>query len=209
MVSAGVAGAWLTGLGLVALAAAVLFLGGPGGIETILRETLAPVIDRFVDESGSSREALTDLLALVTPGAIAASWMVMTASNAILAQGVLARFGTAWRPSPDLAALTLPMWLSGLLAAAAMLAIPGGAARFFGVNMLIVLSVPFCLAGLAVLHSAARRLRAAADPARRILCVGQSVRLAVAGGYRVGGARRAARVAAAFRPARVDWRKNR
>lgn len=154
----GLLATWLTGLGLVALAAAVLFLGGPGGIETMLRETLAPVIDRFVDESGSSREALTDLLALVTPGAIAASWMVMTASNAILAQGVLARFGAAWRPSPDLAALTLPMWLSGLLAAAAMLSILGGAARFFGVNMLIVLSVPFCFAGLAVLHTAARRL---------------------------------------------------
>jgi uncharacterized protein YybS (DUF2232 family) len=84
--------------------------------------------------------------------------MVMTASNAVLAQGVLARFGAAWRPSPDLAALSLPMWFSALLAVAAVLAAVGGAARFVGVNMLIVLSVPFCLAGLAVLHTAVRRL---------------------------------------------------
>jgi hypothetical protein len=40
-------------------------------------------------------------------------------------------------------------------AAAAMLI--GGTARFLGVNMMIVLAVPFCLAGLAVLHTVARR----------------------------------------------------
>jgi hypothetical protein len=156
--SPGLLTAWLTGLGLVALAGAVLFLGGPNGIERLLHDALAPAIDRFVDESGSSREALTALLALVIPGTVAASWMMMTASNAFLAQGVLARFGLAWRPSPDLAALSLPVWLTVLLAVAAALAAFGGAARFCGVNLLIVLSVPFCLGGLAVLHTAVRRL---------------------------------------------------
>jgi Predicted membrane protein (DUF2232) len=150
--------AWLTALGLVALSCAVLFFGGPRGIETLLRDALAPAVDRFVDERGSSREALTRLLALVIPGAIVASWMVMTVSNAILAQGVLARFGKAWRPSPDLAALALPLWLSALLAGAAAFSAFGGAARFFGINVLIVLSIPFCLAGLAVLHTVVRRL---------------------------------------------------
>ncbi len=154
----GLLAAWLSGLGLVALAGAVMILGGPDAIEALLRETLAPAVDRFVDESDAGRAALTGLLALILPGAIAASWMVMTASNAVLAQGVLARFGAAWRPSPDLAALSLPMWFSALLAVAAVLAAVGGGARFVGVNMLIVLSVPFCLAGLAVLHTAVRRL---------------------------------------------------
>jgi hypothetical protein len=156
--SPGLLTAWLTALGLVALAGAVLLLGGPDHIETVLRDALAPAVDRFVDESGSSRAELTALLALVIPGVIAASWMVMTASNAVLAQGVLARFGVAWRPPPDLAALSLPLWLSVLLAVAAAAAAFGGVARFCGVNLLIVLSVPFCLAGLAVLHTAARRL---------------------------------------------------
>lgn len=154
----GLLAAWLAGLGLAGFAGAVLFLGGPSGLETTLHETLAPAVDRFVDEGGSSRAALTDLLALVAPGVIAASWMTMTASNAILAQGVLARFGAAWRPSPDLAALALPMWLSVLLVAAAALSTIGGTSRFFGVNVAIVLSIPFCLAGLAVMHAAARRL---------------------------------------------------
>jgi Predicted membrane protein (DUF2232) len=151
--------AWLTGLGLAALGGGILFFGGPSGIEPLLHDLLAPAINRFAGDGGASGEALIHILALVTPGAIAASWMAMTASNAILAQGVLARFGKAWRPSPDPAALSLPLWVSAALAAAAMLLLMGGPARYYGINMLIVLSVPFCLAGLAVLHAAVRRLR--------------------------------------------------
>jgi hypothetical protein len=150
--------AWLTGFGLATFAAALLFLGGPNGIQTLLREALAPAVDRFVDESGADRAALTALLALVIPGVVAASWMVMTASNATLAQGVLARFGLAWRPSPDLAALTLPRWIPLVLAIAAAATAFGGTARFLGVNVMIVLVIPFCLAGLAVLHTLVRRL---------------------------------------------------
>jgi hypothetical protein len=150
--------AWLSGLGLAALAAAVVFLGGPNGIETSLNDLLAPLLDRLANQNEVNHIGLISLLALITPGALAASWMTMTASNAILAQGVLVRFGKAWRPSPDLAGLTLPIWLSALLAAAAVLSALGGTTRFLGVNLLILLSVPFCLAGLAVLHTAVRRL---------------------------------------------------
>ncbi len=149
---------WLTGLGLAAFAAALLFLGGPGVVEALLRHALAPAIDRFVDESGAARDALATLLALVIPGVVVGSWMMMTASSAILAQGVLARFGRAWRPSPDLAALRLPNWITLMLAVAAAASALGGTARFFGVNVMIVLALPMCLAGLAVLHALARRL---------------------------------------------------
>jgi len=48
---------------------------------------------------------------LVIPGMIAASWMIMLVANAALAQGLLARFGANWRPSPDLAGLDLPLWV--------------------------------------------------------------------------------------------------
>ncbi len=149
---------WLAGLGLAALAAALLCFGGPSGIEMSLRHVLTPVIDRFVDDSGAARDALTTLLVLVIPGIVVGSWMMMTVSNAVLAQGVLARFGLAWRPSPDLAALTLPNWIALLLAVAAAASIFGGSARFIGVNVMIVLALPVCLEGLAVLHAVARRL---------------------------------------------------
>jgi Predicted membrane protein (DUF2232) len=151
--------AWLTGLGLGALAAALLILGGPQSIEALLRETLTPVIDRFVDESAAGRDALTEGLALVIPGVVAASWMVMTAGTATLAQGVLARFGANWRPSPDLAALVLPIWVPLLFGVSAAAGAIGGTARFLGINMAIVLTIPFCFAGLAVLHAAARKMQ--------------------------------------------------
>jgi len=75
---------------------------------------------------------------------------------------VLARFGVAWRPSPDLAALSLPRWLTLVLGAAAAATLLGGVWRFLGINVIIALSVPFCLGGLAVLHAVVRRL---ANPA--------------------------------------------
>ena len=81
----------------------------------------------------------------------------MTATNGSLAQGLLARFGASWRPSPDLAALGLPVWIPVLLGLAAGATLLGGTARFLGINVMIVLAVPFCLSGLAVLHTVARR----------------------------------------------------
>jgi len=156
--------AWLTGLGLAAIAAALFLLGGPDGIQSALREVLAPALDRLFLAGSPEREDLAGLLALVMPGVVAASWVVMAATNATLAQGLLARFGAAWRPSPDLAALTLPIWIPVLLAVAAAAAMFGGGARFVGINVMILLAVPFCLAGLAVLHTIARRLARPAVP---------------------------------------------
>ena len=151
--------AWLTGLGLAAFAVALVALGGPHGVEALLRQSLTPVIDAVVDESAAGRSALADGLARIIPGIVAASWMVMTASAALLAQGLLARFGMSWRPTPDLARLTLPIWIPLLFGIAAAAMAVGGAVQFVGISVLIVLAIPFCLAGLAVLHTLARRLR--------------------------------------------------
>ncbi len=95
---------------------------------------------------------------MVIPGVVAASWMIMLVANAALAQGVLARFGANWRPSPDLAGLGLPLWVPVALGLAAAAVLFEGAPRFVGINMLILLSVPFCLAGLAVLHAVVRHM---------------------------------------------------
>jgi Predicted membrane protein (DUF2232) len=149
--------AWLTGLGLVAAAVTFVFFGGPQGMQTALREALAPALDRHLGEITPELDELLSFIAFILPGLVATSWMVMTATNGSLAQGLLARFGASWRPSPDLAALGLPMWIPVLLAFAAGAMLLGGTARCVGLNVLIVLAVPFCLAGLAVLHTVARR----------------------------------------------------
>jgi len=57
-----------------------------------------------------------------------------------------------------MAALALPIWLTVALAAAAAMTMGPGALRFVGLNLTMALAVAFCLGGLAVLHSAVRRL---------------------------------------------------
>jgi hypothetical protein len=129
-----------------------------------VQEILAPALDRLFDEGTPGRNELAGLLAMIMPGIIAASWMVMTLTNGSLAQGLLTRFGVGWRPSPALAAVELPTWFLVLLLLAATATGLGGMMRFVGVNVIIVLAVPFCLAGLAVLHTIARRFSRPAVP---------------------------------------------
>ena len=159
--------AWLTGLGLAGIGGALALLGGPDNLQVSLREGLAPALDRLFETDTTGRDELAGLLAMIMPGVVAASWMVMTVTNGTLAQGLLARFGVSWRPSPDLAALSLPLWVPAVLVLAATATAFGGTARFVGINVMIALAVPFCLAGFAVLHAMARRL-----PRPAVLLVG-------------------------------------
>ncbi|HJU15611.1 MAG TPA: DUF2232 domain-containing protein [Stellaceae bacterium] len=158
----GLLAGWLTGLALFGTVLGVVLAGGTHGIEAILRRALGPALDRLMVAPGldgmPDRNDIVRSLALVLPGMLAVSWMAMVATNGILAQGVLARFGANRRPSPDIAALGLPPWMPLLFAAGAAAASFDGPARPFGVSVMILLFVPFCLAGLAVLHTAARRL---------------------------------------------------
>jgi len=150
--------AWMTALALAGIATALLLFGGPEGLQATLRGVVGEALDRVAQGPLPNRDQVAAALAAVIPGIVAASWMVMLVANAALAQGLLARFGANWRASPDLAGLGLPLWLPVALGVAAAAVMFGGTPRFVGVNMLIALSVPFCLAGLAVLHAAARRL---------------------------------------------------
>src|SRR5205823_5404099 len=145
-------------LGILGIAAALLLLGGPEGLQATLRDVIARALDNLTERSLPDRDRVAQTVASVIPGIAAASWMVMAVINGALAQGVLVRFHVAWRPSPDLAALGLPRWLTAALGVAAIATLLGGVWRFLGINLIIALSVPFCLGGLAVLHAAVRRL---------------------------------------------------
>jgi hypothetical protein len=149
--------AWLTGLGLTSIIVTLLLLGGPHDIQAAMREILAPVLDRLVEEGTPERSELARLLAMIMPGIIVVFWMMMTLTNGSLAQALLTRFGVGWRPSPALAAVELPGWFLVLLLLAVTAMGLGGMMRFVGVNVIIILTLPFCLAGLAVLHTIARR----------------------------------------------------
>lgn len=154
----GLLAAWLTALALAGIGVAVLAFGGPQSFHADLQAVIERALSRLSAAAADDRAALADAIALVVPGIVAASWMVMAVVNAALAQGILARFGLNWRMSPDFAALELPPWLSIALAVAVVLTLFGDVGRFVGVNGAIALSVAFCLGGLAVLHAATRRL---------------------------------------------------
>jgi hypothetical protein len=155
---------WLTGLALAGFAVALLLLGGPHGFEQELRQVLRITLGRLVPEQPAERDQIATALAKIFPGMTAASWMLVVMINGTLAQGLLLRFAANWRPSPDLAELALPGWMPLLLAAALAASLFAGPARFVGINVLIVLAVPFCLAGLAVLHALSRRFARPAVP---------------------------------------------
>ena len=144
----------LIGLGLAVIAAVVLVLGGLDGVRAASHE--APAFDSSFGGNTTGLAELLDSVAFVLPGLIAGSWMAMTSTNGILAQGLLAHFGANWRP--DMVALSLPIWILVLLAFATAATLLGGTAHFIAINVMIVLAVSFCLTGLAVLHVRARKL---------------------------------------------------
>ncbi|HYG85182.1 MAG TPA: DUF2232 domain-containing protein [Azospirillum sp.] len=149
----------LTGFGVAAFfIAVVLALGEPGGLEGMVRRTLQGMARQFVapGEAPPSPEAFW--LAPALPGLVVVSWLTMTIVNAALAQGLLMRFGRNRRPPMRLAEMELPGWVvlafAGMVAAAAVL--PDGMG-FLALNVALVLSLPFGLAGLSVVHAFAQR----------------------------------------------------
>jgi len=77
--------------------------------------------------------------------------------NATIAQGILKRIGHSLRPSPAYTAISLPRWTSGALAIAVALTFLPGTLGGFGANAAFVLSTPFFLLGLTVIHTLSRR----------------------------------------------------
>jgi hypothetical protein len=160
---------WLTGLALAGGAVALVLLGGPARIDALLRGALRPLVAQLPNQATlAERRELIGALATMLPGVALASWVTMAILNGAAAQALLARFGANRRPSPEFTALSLPSAMAILLGVAAVLAtLQDSRARFVGIAVLILLAVPFSLAGLAVLHAFARRL---ARPGAALAC---------------------------------------
>ena len=150
--------AWLTGFGLVAAAVTFVFFGGPQGMQAALREVLAPALDRRLGEITPELDELLAFVAFILPR----YYRHFVDGDDSDQRNALPK--ACW-PASERAGGHLPIsrrsasrcgsrCCSPLLSGATLL---GGTARFIGVNVLIVLAVPFCLAGLAVLHTVARR----------------------------------------------------
>lgn len=166
--------------GAVGLMAVDLGVGAAteGGFEVALSDHLARVMEHLMPGAKAAQRA--EFARAVTPffpGATTASWLVMVAVNAILAQVILSRLGRRWATQADeappatgdggetLATFALPEASSWALVAAAALAVgakvigwPEGA--YLGRNLVVLLAVPFVFLGLGVVHALAGRLKA-------------------------------------------------
>ena len=134
-----------------------------GSIENAFTAAIAQVLDQFEAAGGAAGglgQQIVDYAAIV-PGVVAVSWVLMTLVNAAIAQGLALRGGQAQRPAIAFARLWLPRWCGPALAATALAALTvGGDAAYFAQGLAALFSVPYLLQGLAVVHSAAERLKA-------------------------------------------------
>jgi len=147
------------------LAASLLTLGDPGGLEGGVRQFLVMAFGDAAAGTGDAESGVAkviDSFAQVFPGMVVVSWLTMAIVNAALAQGVLMRFGRNLRPAMRVAEVELPHWTPMLLAVAGILVLVGGNGQlsYLALNVAIVLLVPFFFAGLAVVHAFASRRQA-------------------------------------------------
>ena len=87
------------------------------------------------------------------PGFIAFSWIIMMLANAALAQGLLVRFNRNLRPTPSFIDLEVPHNFLILLGISLLLSLIGvGSLELVGKNATFILTFPFLLTGLGLVH---------------------------------------------------------
>jgi hypothetical protein len=136
--------------------------GGDGdGIEAAITSILEGVMEVAAPGlDASQQQMLVGSLAPVFVGFSALTWLAMILLNAVAAQAILARRGMAIRPTPKWSALSLPDWFGWVLAAVAAIGLlASGDAAYLARNAALVLSAPYFLVGLAVVHGMAHRGR--------------------------------------------------
>ncbi len=149
--------AWLLGIAMSAFLLLNLILAGePGGAEGTVRNFVEAALRQLAIPGSAAPTNVGAFAAVVArffPGVIADSWMMMVIANAILAQGLLVRFGRNLRPSPSMAEIDLPSWVTGATVIAAIGSFLPGAAGFVGGNLVLMAVLAFALAGLGVVHA--------------------------------------------------------
>lgn len=146
----------LVGLGVAAfLVFFAALIGEPGGAEGYLGRLIAAGFRSFMGANvdADTLHTAATAVARIFPGLVIGSWLAMIMANAVLAQGVLARFRRNFRPTPAMADIDLPSWLRGAFAIVLLGAFMPGHAGFIGTNLALILALAYALAGLGVIHA--------------------------------------------------------
>jgi hypothetical protein len=150
----------LAAYALIVLAGiSIYFLGEEGGLTGKSQRLLESVFSR-VTAANPQLVIPVEGIARYLPGLLLSVWLLIAIVNATLAQNVLSRIGHAIRPLPNYASIELPNWMSIALAIAILFSFFSGVIGDFGRNASPLLSTPFFLLGLAVIHTLSRRVSA-------------------------------------------------
>lgn len=136
----------------------VIMASGEEGLLDVMRAALDETSALlFTALDTEQRLALVDHWSTALPGALIASWLIMLAVNAALAQGALTRLGRNRRPSLDLGRIELPIGFAfALVASGALWYFADGGAAFVGQTLTIAIATPYLFIGLAVVHQVSR-----------------------------------------------------
>jgi len=158
----------LTALALLATGLILMaeLMTGDAGLKGTIEAHMAEAFQVLVPMADEVwRERAIEVVLPLFPGAVGVSWVILTAVNAVIAQGALVRMGRNLRPSPAYAELDLPQWASWPLILSAGAALSGPLLGmedigYLGRNTAMVMAVPYFFLGLAVIHTLARRVTA-------------------------------------------------
>ncbi|MGI9510906.1 MAG: hypothetical protein ACR2QJ_16320 [Geminicoccaceae bacterium] len=136
------------------------FTGQPDGLPGVLDDMFSEFFELVSTAAGQPAPdpELMRALSSIVPAALACCWLIMIVINGILAQAIAVAMARNRRPSPEFAALELPLWIWPLMGAALFLGlVSAGDLGLVGHSALAVLIVPFGFLGLAVIHKFAGR----------------------------------------------------
>jgi len=167
---------WLTILGLIFfLVVAAILAASDLGFKGTTEAVLVSGIELFsTNQSNLNQPVTAQLKALVPsvaqtlPSTVINTWMIfLPVLNCVLAQRIISAQGNNLRPTPQYKNIEIPIWLLPVGGFAVVLAFFSGEIAFWGLNIFLIVSVPFFFIGLSVMHSIS-----AAWPGRRVLLSG-------------------------------------
>lgn len=146
----------------------VALAGEPGGLSGTLRRAVQEALARMGAPPDATTAEVIETVVRLKPLAFAVWFAAVTAANAALAQGFVARRGLAVLPTMRWAEATLPLWYAPLAVIPALVAgLAPGEPGFFAQALAMMLAVPLVLQGLAVLH-----VLSEGKPARPVILAG-------------------------------------
>ena len=149
---------WLTGLAAAYILLATLALAGsPGGLVGAIEAALGSFVERAQEtELAVDATEMIEFMADRLPAAAAIGWVFCVAVNMALAQAILVRRNRNRRPSTAFSTIEVPTVVLFPFVAALALSFVPGTLGFLGLTLAVILSIPYFLVGLAVLHTVSR-----------------------------------------------------